>query len=187
MQHPDLTRIDSRWTLFLDRDGVINREKENSYVFHYGEFEFYDRVKEALQLFAAVFGRIVIVTNQRGVGKGLMTAAELRIIHEKMVAEIVLAGGRIDRVYYSDSLLDDHPDRKPNPGMAHTAKSEFPEIDFSRAIMIGNNLSDMEFGKNAGMYTVFLRTTHPGQPLPHPHIDLAFNSLYDFAKHLQPR
>jgi phosphoglycolate phosphatase-like HAD superfamily hydrolase len=50
--------------------------------------------------------------------------------------------------------------------------------------MVGNTLSDMEFGRNAGMYTIYLRTTHPGQPLPHPAIDLAFNSLYDFAKHL---
>jgi histidinol phosphatase-like enzyme len=51
--------------------------------------------------------------------------------------------------------------------------------------MVGNNISDMEFGKNAGMYTVFLRTTSPGQAFPHPSIDLIFNSLYDFAKALQ--
>ncbi|HTR30121.1 MAG TPA: HAD-IIIA family hydrolase [Puia sp.] len=187
MPTPDLTTIDRHWTLFLDRDGVINEEKENSYVFHYGEFRFYEQVTEALRIFASVFGRIVIVTNQRGVGKGLMTAEELGIIHDKMVAEIVLAGGRIDRIYYSDSLDDDHPQRKPNPGMAHAAREDFPEIDFSRALMVGNNLSDMEFGRNAGMYTIFLRTTHPDHPLPDPAIDLAFKSLYDFAKHLQPK
>ncbi|HEV3411708.1 MAG TPA: HAD-IIIA family hydrolase [Puia sp.] len=184
---PDLTRIDRHWTLFLDRDGVINQEKENSYVFHYGEFQFYDQVKEALRIFAAIFGRIVIVTNQRGVGKGLMTAEELEIIHEKMLEEIALAGGRIDRIYYSDSLDDNHPHRKPNPGMAFAARTDFPEIDFSRSLMVGNNLSDMEFGRNAGMYTVFLRTTHPDHTLPDPAIDLAFNSLHDFAKHLQNR
>jgi histidinol-phosphate phosphatase family protein len=186
MPTPDLTRIDRHWTLFLDRDGVINEEKENSYVFHYGEFRFYERVTEALRIFASIFGRIVIVTNQRGVGKGLMTAEALGIIHDKMVAEIGLAGGRIDRIYYSDSLDDDHPERKPNPGMAYAARADFPEIDFSRALMVGNNLSDMAFGRNAGMYTVFLRTTNPDHPLPDPSIDLAFNSLYEFAKHLQP-
>ncbi len=185
MPQPDLTRIDQHWTLFLDRDGVINHEKADSYIFHYGEFRFYDRVKEALRVFASVFGRIVVVTNQRGVGKGLMTAEDLEIIHEKMLAEIVLAGGRIDRIYYADSLDDNHPHRKPNPGMALSAKTDFPEIDLRRALMVGNNLSDMEFGRNAGMYTVYLRTTQPDQPLPHPAIDLAFNSLYDFAKHLQ--
>ena len=185
MQHTDLTRIDSRWTLFLDRDGVINEEKNDSYIFNYGEFMFYDQVKEALRIFAAVFGRIVVVTNQRGVGRGLMTADALHLIHDKMIAEIVLAGGRIDRIYYADSLDDNHPQRKPNPGMAFAAQTDFPEIDFSRALMVGNNLSDMEFGRNAGMFTVFLPTTNPQQPLPHPSIDLTFNSLYDLAKHLQ--
>lgn len=186
--HPiDLSLIDQHWTLFLDRDGVINQEKENSYIFHYDEFVFYDQVKEALRICASIFGRIIVVTNQRGVGKGMMTAEELQLIHEKMVAEIVLAGGRIDRIYYSDSLQDDHPNRKPNPGMAFAAKADFPGIDFSRALMIGNNISDMEFGKNAGMYTVFLKTTNSGQPYPYPGIDLAFSSLYDFVKHLQPK
>jgi D-glycero-D-manno-heptose 1,7-bisphosphate phosphatase len=103
-----------------------------------------------------------------------------------MIAEIVLAGGRIDRIYYADSLLDDHPHRKPNPGMALAARADFPEIDFNRSVMVGNNLSDMNFGRNAGMHTIFLKTTAPDQTLPHPSIDLAFNSLYDFAKHLQP-
>jgi D-glycero-D-manno-heptose 1,7-bisphosphate phosphatase len=183
----DLQQIDSSWTLFLDRDGVINHEKENSYVLHYGEFAFYDGTKEALKIFASVFGRIVIVTNQRGVGKGMMTAEDLQSIHDQMVAEIVLDGGRIDRIYYADSLRDDHPLRKPNPGMAHAAKADFPEIDFSRALMVGNNISDMEFGRNAGMGTVFLTTTRPDQPLPDACIDLSFSSLYEFAKHLQLR
>jgi D-glycero-D-manno-heptose 1,7-bisphosphate phosphatase len=182
----ELRNIDQDWTLFLDRDGVINVEKHNSYIFHYGEFFFYEGTREALKICAATFGRIVVVTNQRGVGKGIMTATDLQEIHEKMVAEILLKGGRIDRIYHADSLLDDHPLRKPNPGMAHAAQDEFPNIDFSRSLMVGNNISDMEFGRNAGMYTVFLKTTNPEQPLPNPSIDLAFNSLYDFAKHLQP-
>jgi D-glycero-D-manno-heptose 1,7-bisphosphate phosphatase len=180
----NLPNIDNSWTLFLDRDGVINEEKHNSYIFHYGEFVFYEGVQEALKVLASNFGRVVVVTNQRGVGKGMMTADDLHDIHGKMIGAIVLAGGRIDRVYYADSLQDDHPQRKPNPGMALAAQADFPEIDFRRSLMVGNNVSDMEFGKNAGMYTVFLRTTLPELPLPHPSIDMAFNSLYDFAKSL---
>ncbi|HLZ89530.1 MAG TPA: HAD-IIIA family hydrolase [Puia sp.] len=178
-------QIDASWTLFLDRDGVINIEKENSYILHYGEFVFYEGVTEALRRCAAVFGHIVVVTNQRGVGKGMMTAADLQDIHEKMIAEIVLAGGRISRIYFADSLDNAHPLRKPQPGMAHAAQRDLPGIDLSRSIMIGNNISDMEFGRNAGMYTVFLGTTNPEQALPHPAIDMAFNSLADFAKHLR--
>jgi D-glycero-D-manno-heptose 1,7-bisphosphate phosphatase len=124
------------------------------------------------------------VTNQRGVGKGMMNKADLNDIHNKMMAAVAEAGGRIDRVYFEDSLDNDHPRRKPNPGMGHDAKRDLPDIDFSRSVMVGNNLSDMEFGRSLGMYTVFIRTTNPEQPLPHPSIDLAFNSLYDFAKHL---
>ncbi len=180
----DLQQINASWTLFLDRDGVINVEKDGSYIFHYDEFVFYEGNREALRRCAQVFGHIVIVTNQRGVGKGIMTAADLQEIHDKMAAEIVLSGGRIDRIYYADSLDDAHPLRKPQPGMAFAAKQDLPAIDFGRSVMVGNNLSDMEFGRNAGMYTVFLKTTNPGQALPHAAIDLAFNSLGDFAKHL---
>jgi D-glycero-D-manno-heptose 1,7-bisphosphate phosphatase len=103
-----------------------------------------------------------------------------------MVAAIVAAGGRIDRIYFADSLDNDHPLRKPQPGMAHTAQRDLPAIDLTKSVMVGNNISDMEFGRNAGMHTVFLKTTSPDQALPHLSIDLAFNSLYDFAKHLQP-
>ncbi|HZE83023.1 MAG TPA: HAD family hydrolase [Puia sp.] len=181
----NLDTIDAGWTLFLDRDGVINHEKEQSYVFHYDEFVFYDGVKEALPILARKFGRILVVTNQRGVGKGLMTKEDLGDIHGKMVEEILKSGGRIDRIYYCDSLSNEHPHRKPNPGMALLAKKDYPEIDLSRSVMVGNNISDMEFGRNAGMFTVFLRTTQPDLALPHPSIDLSFNSLYEFAKALQ--
>jgi len=180
----DLQKIDRRWTLFLDRDGVINEEKEQSYVFHYGEFAFYEGSLEALRLLAGIFPRIIVVTNQRGVGKGLMTGEDLADIHGKMAAEVAAAGGRIDAIYYCDSLSDDHPHRKPNPGMALAAQQDLPEIDFSRSIMVGNNISDMEFGRNAGMHTVFLSTTSEEPVLPHPAIDLTFPSLLDFSKDL---
>src|SRR5258708_25124328 len=169
----DLQTIDGHWTLFLDRDGVINEEKEQSYVFHYDEFAFYEGSLEALRLLADIFPRIVVVTIQRGVGKGLMTGEDLADIHGKMAAEVAAAGGRIDAIYYCDSLSDDHPYRKPNPGMALAAQHDLPGIDFSRSIMVRNNISDMEFGRNARIYTVFLSTTSPEPELAHPAIDLA--------------
>lgn len=69
--------------------------------------------------------------------------------------------------------------------MALLAQAQFPDIDFSRSVMVGNNLSDMYFGRNAGMHTVFLLTTSPDQPIPHPAIDLAFKDLLNFAGALQ--
>ena len=177
----DLKQIDKSWTLFLDRDGVLNHDKVGSYIFNTSEFKFYAGVLDALKICNQVFGAIIVVTNQRGVGKGFMSALDLMEIHNKMLQDVEAAGGRIDAIYYATSLDNDHPERKPHPGMALKAKADFPEIDFSKSIIIGNNLSDMEFGRNTGMHTVFMLTTQPGLPLPHPSVDMAFNSLLKFA------
>jgi D-glycero-D-manno-heptose 1,7-bisphosphate phosphatase len=180
----DLKKIDKTWTLFLDRDGVINHEKFEDYIYNYNEFIFYDGVLNALKIFSERFGDIIVVTNQRGVGKGWMTELNLMDIHNQMLQDIEAAGGRIDAIYYSTTLDNADPNRKPQPGMALKAKEDFPEIDFNKSIITGNNISDMEFGRNAGMHTIFLKTTHPDLPLPHPAVDIAFNSLLKFAEAL---
>lgn len=179
-----LTEIDKSWTLFLDRDGVINHEKKEEYIRNTGEFRFYEGVPEAIATCSQRFGKIIIVTNQRGIGKGLMTEKDLAEIHEWMIASIEKAGGRIDDIFYCTSLDNRHPDRKPNPGMAYHAKHNHPAIDLSRAIIAGNKPSDMLFGKNAGIYSVFIASTNPEIPFPHPDIDARFDSLADFAKAL---
>ncbi len=181
---PDLKSIDKSWTIFIDRDGVINHEKKDDYILNWQEFKFYDGVKEAFHQLSIKFGKIIIVTNQRGVGKGLLKEAELTHIHQYMQTQIENAGGRIDKIYYCTSTDNNHPSRKPNPGMALQATADNPAIDFSRSIMVGNKPSDMLFGRNAGMYTVFVATTHPDTAFPHPDIDLRFNTLPDFVKAL---
>ena len=180
----DLSVIDKDWTVFIDRDGVINHEKKEDYILNWSEFQFYEGVREAMAKLTSRFGKIIIVSNQRGVGRGLMTEADLGIIHEKMRREIVAAGGRVDEIYYCSSTDSKHPDRKPNPGMAFRARNEIPGVDLSKSVMLGNKLSDMRFAKNAGMYAIFLATTNPDIPYPHPDIDLRFNSLPDFVNSL---
>jgi len=181
----DLSIVDKTWTLFLDRDGVINHDKPNSYIFHAGEFAFYEGVLDALAFFNQAFQHIIIVTNQRGVGRGLMKEEDLLQIHDHMLEQIRQTRGRIDRIYYCISMNNDDLNRKPNPGMAFQATAQYPDIDLSKSIIVGNNISDMQFGRNAGMHTVFLTTTIPDIELPHPDIDLAFDSLETFAKALQ--
>lgn len=183
----DFTQVDTSWTLFLDRDGVINEEKGNSYVLHRGEFVFYENVHFALKILADVFGIIVMVTNQKGVGKGLMTLEDLEDIHTYMQQNIVAAGGRIDKVFYCTDLDNNSFNRKPNHGMALQAKTAYPQIDFSKTIMVGNKLSDMQFGRNAGMFTVYIASTDPEAPFPHPLIDARFETLYDFAQQFIPQ
>ena len=178
----DLKLVDKTWTLFLDRDGVINIENPDGYIYSPEEFVFYEGIPEAIRILSNVFAYIIVVTNQRGIGKELMSDADLGEIHDKMLRIIEMEGGRIDRIYYCSSLRNEDPFRKPNPGMAIQSKKDFPLIDFSKSIMVGNTLSDMEFGRNAGMRTVFVKTTHPSLQIP-PHMaDRAFENLVDFAK-----
>ena len=180
----NLKDVNNQWTLFLDRDGVINHDKVGSYIFHPGEFVFYDGTLEAMKIFNKLFAHIIIVTNQRGVGRGLMSELALMEIHNKMLQDVEAGGGRIDAIYYGTSLDNNHPDRKPQTGMALKAKADFPELDFNKSIMVGNNISDMEFARNAGMHAIFLHTTQPDLALPHPSIDYAFNDLLNFARSL---
>ena len=185
-RHPplDLKDIDKNWTLFIDRDGVVNHEKLDGYILNWNEFKFYEGSPGAFKQFAEKFGKIIIVSNQRGVGRDLMTENDLLNIHQNMQQEIGKAGGRIDNIYYCTSTDDKHSNRKPNPGMAFCAKKDIPSLDLSRSIILGNKPSDMKFGRAAGMYTVFVKTTNPGQPFPDPDIDLVVDSLAEFAKAL---
>jgi D-glycero-alpha-D-manno-heptose 1-phosphate guanylyltransferase len=180
----DLQNIDKSWTLFLDRDGVINEDKDGSYIFSIDEFIFTTGTPALFKKLTEKFNRIIIITNQRGVGRGLMTEETLKEIHQQMTTQVQDAGGKIDAIYYCTSIHNNHPERKPNPGMAYRAAANFTDIDLSKSIMVGNNLSDMLFARNAGMYGVFVKTTRPNQQMPHPDIDLAFDNLDSFVKAL---
>jgi D-glycero-D-manno-heptose 1,7-bisphosphate phosphatase len=177
--------INKNTTLFLDRDGILNEELPMDYVKTWEEFVIYPYTLEALQLLSKIFNKIFIVTNQKGIGKKIMSVDDLNLIHFKMLQLINNAGGRIDKIYYCDALENDHPCRKPNPGMALQAKSDFPDIDLQNAFMVGNNISDMLFGKNAGMQTIFVTTTNPPYTLPHNSIDFQFSNLLQTAQYMQ--
>jgi D-glycero-alpha-D-manno-heptose 1-phosphate guanylyltransferase len=179
-----LEKIDKSWTLFLDRDGVINEDKVGSYIFNPDEFRFMQGAPDFFKKLTEKFGHIIVVTNQRGVGRGLMSEDDLTAIHEKMTTAIKAVGGKIDGIYFAPAIVNNDPIRKPNPGMAFKAKVDFPSIDLSKSIMVGNKHSDMLFGKNAGMYTIFIASTNPEVPFPHPDIDLRFDLLEDFVKAL---
>jgi D-glycero-D-manno-heptose 1,7-bisphosphate phosphatase len=180
----DLSKIDKSWTLFLDRDGVVNHEKYKDYIHRWDEFVFYDGVRDAIKIFATRFKYIIVVTNQKGVGKGVTKLEDLHIIHDNMKAEIEKAGGRIDKIYFCTELDENNPNRKPNPGMGLQALKDFPEIDIKKAIMIGNTISDMEFGRNLGIKTIFLPTTRMDVDFADKRIDAVYNSLLDFANAL---
>lgn len=138
-------------TLFLDRDGVINVWRPGDYVKTRSEFVFREGILEALAFWNKQFRHIFIVTNQRGVGKGVMTPEALEDIHSMMLEAILAAGGRIDRIYLCTAVDDSDPMRKPNPGMALQAMRDYPEVSMEHSVMVGDQESDRQFAENCGM------------------------------------
>ena len=174
--------IESSWTIFLDRDGVINEKIMDGYVRSWEEFSFTKKALEAISNLSKHFPKILVVTNQRGVGKGLMSEDELIIIHEKMCEAINKESGRIDKVYYCTDKLDSSEFRKPNIGMALMAKRDYPEINFFKSVIIGDSISDMLFGKKLGMTCFYI-----GQEIPTEGsgiINNKFESLHDCVRYL---
>jgi D-glycero-D-manno-heptose 1,7-bisphosphate phosphatase len=172
-------------TLFLDRDGVLNDEIRDGYVLRPDMFHFSEGVLAALPLLAQHFNRIVIVTNQRCIGRGLLSVQGLEDIHTQMLQQIEQQGGRIDKIYFCPDVDNNSPCRKPATGMGLQAQQDFPDINFSDAVMVGNTLGDMQFGKNLGMQTVFIPSTRPETPFPHPLIDQRYQNLLQFAQAIQ--
>ena len=136
-------------TLLLDRDGTINEHILGDYVRMPEQFKFLPGVLEEFPRWAVRFRRIIIVTNQRGVGKGLMTDADLAAIHQLLLKTVQDAGGRIDAILVCTAVSDDDPRRKPNTGMYREARVLFPDI--RKAIMLGDGDCDREFALNAGI------------------------------------
>lgn len=181
-----LSRIDHTWTLFLDRDGVINEQPANDYVKSVEEFHFLPGVKESFQSFNRIFLKIFVVTNQQGIGKGLMTEEQLHEIHNYMKNEIEKQSGHVDKIYFCPGLKKDQPVcRKPGVGMGLQARKEFPGIKLNKSVMVGDMLNDMIFGKRLGMITVLTGEDFKlAQQYPHL-VDHYFRSLNDFEKALQ--
>jgi D-glycero-D-manno-heptose 1,7-bisphosphate phosphatase len=151
----NLMRVDQAWTLFLDRDGVINERIIGGYIQKPDQFVFLPGVIEALKVLRPVFARIIVVTNQQGIGKGIMTKEDLAVVHQRMLNELKQQDIFIDAVYFCPGLAMDNPIcRKPLPGMAYQAMDQFPEIDLARSVMVGDSASDIDFGRRLGMVTV---------------------------------
>lgn len=186
MQEDAAILIDETWSLFLDRDGVINKENAGTYVLSYSDFVFMPGVLEAIARFSTMFRYIFIVTNQQCVGKGLLEKEALEVMHQKMQEEIEESKGRIDAIYYCPDLASENPpNRKPEIGMALQAQKEFPQVDFSRSIMVGNYITDMEFARNAGMLSVLVEEKERVNKENIAQIDYYFDSLNHLAKKVQ--
>ncbi len=141
----------SRRCVFIDRDGVINvKAPDGCYVCDWGQFEWIPPTIDWIRLFNALDYLVIVVTNQRGVSRGLISSQTLDAIHTKMIEELAAKGAVIDDIFVCPHSLDACECRKPKPGMIHAACAKW-DIDLAESIMIGDSPSDEELARNCGM------------------------------------
>ena len=169
-----------RKAIFLDRDGVINRKlPEDAYVRNPAEFEFLPGVMEALAVMKDLGFLLVVTTNQRGIGRGLMTDGDLEAVHRHMLSELEKHCVALDGVYYCPhDLFEQCGCRKPEPGMILAACNDL-RVDLSRSYMVGDSPSDVAAGQRAGTRTVRIGAAQDGDA------DMVFVNLLDFAHFLE--
>ena len=144
--------------VFVDRDGVINRNRPGDYVKTVDEFEFLPGALEGLARLKEAGCTVIILSNQQGVGKGLMSAGELERINDMMLRTISQHGGEIAAIYYCTHRKDENcACRKPQTGL-FTKASEELGIVLQDAYFVGDAFSDLQAGSSAGCRTVIVLT-----------------------------
>lgn len=147
--------------LFLDRDGVVNRD--DGFLHHNADIRFIDGIFVLVKEFIAHGFRIVIVTNQSGIGRGLFSEADFSALMDWMKREFAAQGARLDAVYHCPdhptegfgAYRRDTPRRKPGPGMFFEAAGDLG-LDLARSWCVGDRSTDIEAGRAAGVGTLVL-------------------------------
>ena len=149
--------------IFFDRDGVLNIDK--GYVFRSSDFIWIEGAKEAIKLANDNGFKTFVVTNQSGIARGFYTLEDMQALHDWMQQELALIGARIDRFYYCPYhevgdveayVIQNHPDRKPNPGMLVRAINDF-QIDPEESLLIGDKSSDIEAAELVGVEPILFK------------------------------
>ena len=147
-----------RACVFFDRDGIVNASPGPGYVERLADFHLLPAFLDALRVTRERGYEAVIVTNQRGVGLGLMTQETLDEIHAALRDAVNEAGLDLLAIYYCTANDNAHPNRKPNPGMLLEAATRYG-LDLSRSWMVGDNEKDVEAGRAAGCRTVLVNAS----------------------------
>ncbi|HUD21688.1 MAG TPA: HAD family hydrolase [Acidobacteriaceae bacterium] len=169
-------------TVFLDRDGVLNcKLPEGRYVTTWSEFQPLPGVLQAIARLNSRGLRVIVVSNQRGIALGAYTSVDVHKIHAELQSWLQSEGAHIDAFYFCPHDKQKCNCRKPLPGLFHQASTQFPAIAVESSIMIGDSLSDIQFGHRLGMRTIFLegdpQLQKPGVVSARRLADLCFPSL----------
>lgn len=163
-------------TFFLDRDGTLNaKPPDGRYIGHPAELILLPGAAEAVRELNAAGRRVVLVTNQRGVARGLMTGADVAAVHARLAALLREHDAFLDAVYVCPHEVGECGCRKPLPGLLTAAMRDFRDIDPADSVMIGDTESDVMAGKAAGTLTVLLQG--PGKPPANTVADMVATDL----------
>ncbi len=145
-----------RPAILLDRDGIINERIHPGYVTRWDEFRFVAGIREAIAELAELGLPIIVVSNQAGVGKGLVKGASLRDLTYRFVTEVKNSGGRVDAVYYCQHTPEENcACRKPQTGLLTRAAADW-RLDLSRSVLIGDSANDLEAARAANCKSIYL-------------------------------
>lgn len=150
-----MSSVPLRPCVFFDRDGIVNQSPGPGYVNHLDDFHLLPGFIDCLRVAASKGIPSIIVTNQRGISRGITPPEQLDAMHRHLREE--LAKEKLSLLDLLICTADDntHPDRKPNPGMLRTAAARH-HLDLSRSWMIGDRETDVQTGHNAGVATTVL-------------------------------
>jgi D-glycero-D-manno-heptose 1,7-bisphosphate phosphatase len=147
--------------VFLDREGILNlKPPEGRYITSWAQFQLLPGVEQAIATLNRTGRVVIVVTNQRGVALGLMTQADVDLIHERLRQHLVQFGAHLDGIYVCPHDIGQCHCRKPDSGLFEQAFSDFPGARPENSVMIGDSLSDIEAGMRMSMATIFV----PGDP-----------------------
>ena len=149
--------------VFLDRDGVLNRNlPDGGFVTSWENFELLPGVEEAVGRLNRSGRKVIVVTNQRGIALGLLSDDDLHALHERLCEHFAAHDAHLDAIYYCPHDNGQCTCRKPLPGLFELAFRDFPGATAGNSVMIGDSLSDMEAASRLGMRSVFL--ADPAEP-----------------------
>jgi histidinol-phosphate phosphatase family protein len=177
-----VARSGKKWCLFLDRDGVINRQIVGDYVRTWMQFEWLEGAPLALLQLRKWAPHLVVVTNQQGVGKGLMSIQDVDLIHRKISDRLAAEEVSVDGFRVCPHLESAGCNcRKPAPGLVLDWLQQHPDVDPALSVVVGDSWGDMELARHVSAATGGCAKIQIGDKKLGGTVDAAFHSLWDFA------
>ena len=143
--------------VFLDRDGVINRKApESQYIWQWDDFHLLENADRAIALLNRAGMSVLVVTNQRGIHKGLYALDQVDALHQRLQEKLAGIGAHIDRFYVCPHDEGQCDCRKPKTGLLDQAFEDFPAAEKSNSLLIGDSLSDIELARRFGIASILI-------------------------------